>query len=140
MKEQRPDLDLVHARCALLSNKKNSVTSHYELLLKKKLLMHETLSDFSEERKEVLVPIATGKQVRDHHSIPAAPRHNLLHRPPENFARYGYQLKKNPNLQNIALSNQREPTQVSTAQTSLSRPDTLKNTVQRKNIEQITTL
>ena len=43
---------------------------------------------------EALMPIST--QVRAHHSIPAAPRHNIgnLDKIRNQQARYGYQLKK----------------------------------------------
>lgn len=48
-------------------------------------------------------------QVRAHHSIPAAPRHNIgnLDKVRNQQARYGYQLQKmNEGLTNINLENQ----------------------------------
>jgi hypothetical protein len=47
--------------------------------------------------------------MRAHHSIPAAPRHNIdnLDKIRNTQARYGYQLKKmNEGIENINLANQ----------------------------------
>ena len=48
MKEQCPSMDLNYTKCSIMANKKNNVTAHYYLLLKKKTILGESLSDFSQ--------------------------------------------------------------------------------------------
>ena len=91
MKEQCPSVDTDFAKCGIMANKKNSLTAHYHLLVKKKTILGESMSDFSQldlldddadmqvqrtkNHDQALIPFV--KQVRAHHSIPAAPRHNI---------------------------------------------------------------
>ena len=48
MKRQCSHLDFEYAKCCIAANQKNNVTAHYNLLLKKKNLLGESISDFSE--------------------------------------------------------------------------------------------
>jgi hypothetical protein len=68
------------------------LTAHYQLLIKKKNILGESISDFSEAFPDDnrIMPMAA--QVRAHHSIPAAPRHNIgnLDKMRNQQARYGY--------------------------------------------------
>jgi len=69
MKEQRPDLDITYARCCIMANRMNGVMAHYQLLLKKKIILQESVSEFSQlglldadaenqiELKKNLIPI-----------------------------------------------------------------------------------
>lgn len=89
MKEQCPEIDISFVRCCLEANVKNSLTAHYQLLLKKKTILGESISEFSQldildadadyqiaKRKNNLI-MPNSEQVKAHHSIPAAPRTNL---------------------------------------------------------------
>lgn len=128
MKRQCSHLDMEYARCCIAANQKNNVTAHYNLLLKKKNLLGESISDFSQACENLMdydeegrntrrkndgniheKPMPGGRQVRDFHSIPAAPRHNLAsieQRADPNYQQYGYQMKKmNEGL--IDLKNQK---------------------------------
>lgn len=92
MKDQHEQIDIGFARCCLVANKKNCITAHYYLLKKKKQLMQESFSDFSmlqildadadlqittQKNKISNAIVPGGRQVRENHSIPAAPRHNF---------------------------------------------------------------
>lgn len=78
MKESCPEININFAKCCIEANVKNSLTSFYHLLVKKKNILQESLDDLTiKEDQKNLIPIPGGKQVRDHHSIPAAPRHNI---------------------------------------------------------------
>ena len=77
MKQQSPDIDIEYAKCCIMANQKNNLTAHYELLIKKKSILGESISDFSDGFQEDNRIIPMSSQVRAHHSIPAAPRHNI---------------------------------------------------------------
>lgn len=47
MKAQCPEIDISFVRCCLEANVKNSLTAHYQLLLKKKTILGESISEFS---------------------------------------------------------------------------------------------
>jgi hypothetical protein len=47
MKETCPEVDVGFTRCCLEANVKNSLTSFYHLLVKKKNLLQESLSDLA---------------------------------------------------------------------------------------------
>ena len=110
MKQECPSIDIEFAKCCIEADIKNSVTSHYYLLIKKKEILQESLSDLSVEKKEQpnLIPIPGGKQVRDHHSIPAAPRHNIGNLDRMKNQQADYQMKKmqGGGLNQINLQNQ----------------------------------
>lgn len=58
-----------------------------------------------------LIPIPGGKQVRDHHSIPAAPRHNIGNL--DRVRNAGYQMKKmEEGLNQFNFNNQVEQFQI----------------------------
>lgn len=48
MKAQCPEIDINLAKCCLHANKKNNLTAHYNLILKNKELLGESLSEFSQ--------------------------------------------------------------------------------------------
>jgi hypothetical protein len=55
MKRQCSNIDMDYAKCCIQSNLKNSLTSHYHLLIKKNKILSESLSEFSEiEQNEEL--------------------------------------------------------------------------------------
>lgn len=45
MKEANESINISYARCCVEGNLRNSLTAHYNLLIKKKTLMQESLSD-----------------------------------------------------------------------------------------------
>ena len=47
MKKQSSSLGMEYAKCCISANQKNNVTAHYHLLLKKKSIMGESISDLS---------------------------------------------------------------------------------------------
>ena len=110
--------------------------------MKKKNLMQESFSDLGEafgtltdERVKNLIPIPGGKQVRAHHSIPAAPRHNIGNLEKQRNHNVGYQMKKM--AEGISLFNQVGNS--STMNNSLERipkPESKQNTAHRKNNKQ----
>ena len=104
--------------------------------------MQESFSDLGEafgtlndERVKNLIPIPGGKQVRAHHSIPAAPRHNIGNLEKQRNHNVGYQMKKM--AEGISLFNQVGNS--STMNNSLERipkPESKQNTAHRKNNKQ----
>lgn len=48
MHQQCSSVDIEYARCCIFANLKNTTTAHYNLLLKKKQILGESLSDFSQ--------------------------------------------------------------------------------------------
>ena len=54
MKQQCSHLDICYARCCIAANYKNNVTAHYNLLLKKKNLLGESISDFSQAGQDMI--------------------------------------------------------------------------------------
>ena len=45
MKEANPNIDMNYTRFCIEGNLRNALTAHYNLLIKKKTLMQESLSD-----------------------------------------------------------------------------------------------
>ena len=64
MIDQCPQIDRDFARCCIEANVKNNVTAFYQLLMKKKQITQESLSDLAEDEKREnrnLIPIPFGK-------------------------------------------------------------------------------
>lgn len=106
MKDECDQIDINFTRGCLEANVKNSLTAYYHLLVKKKTNLQESMSDLPVKANgKNLIPIPGGKQVREHHSIPAAPRHNIGNL--DRMRQAGYQMKKmEEGLNNITLQNQ----------------------------------
>ena len=68
MKVTRDDIDTDYTRCCIMSNVKNNLTSHYHLLVKKKSILQESLSEFSQLEMldaDADLQIAENKRKRD---------------------------------------------------------------------------
>ena len=74
MKATREDIGTEYTKCCIMSNVKNNLTAHYHLLVKKKSILSESLSDFSQLEMldaDADLQIAENKRRRDlRHAIP----------------------------------------------------------------------